>query len=182
MSSEARAFCDDRGKAGSISAEHARHRLRAIVSLLGEEKLGFSKDDIGLHSIRSGGSMAVFLSGTPVVVMQRIGRWSNEAFLEHAREQVEAFELDVARKMLKFEEFRNLNIQNHDESSREARESLSEEATEENENGLDSAPLRVSFISLALGDESLTEQDAQVKMAKGKSHFVRKVGDWIAVL
>ena len=42
---------------------------------MGKEFWGFDKDDIGLHSIRSGGAMTIFLAGTSVIVIQRVGRW-----------------------------------------------------------------------------------------------------------
>ena len=92
-----------------IQADHARTRLRSIVNIIGEDILGFSKDDVGLHSLRSGGAMAMFLSGISTIVIRRIGRWSSEAFLEYIREQVEDFTAGVAQKMLSFETFSNLN-------------------------------------------------------------------------
>ena len=49
-------------------------RLRAIVEIMGERILGFTKDDVGLHSIRSGGAMAMFLSGVSTIVIMRVGR------------------------------------------------------------------------------------------------------------
>jgi hypothetical protein len=67
--SEVCLFYNNKGKIEYINAQHVRSRLRAIVILLGEDKLGFNKDDIGLHSIRSGGAMAMFLSGTAVVII-----------------------------------------------------------------------------------------------------------------
>ena len=98
-----------------LRADHVRTKLRAIVELIGKEKLGFDKNDIGLHSIRAGGAMAMFLSGTSIIIIQRVGRWSSEAFLEYIREQVESFTLGVSRKMLKYEEF--FNLQNPKETS-----------------------------------------------------------------
>jgi hypothetical protein len=70
--------------------------------------LGFQKEDIGLHSIRSGGAMAMFLSGVYLIVIQRVGRWSSKAFLEYIQDQVESFTLGVSQKMLDFEEFFSL--------------------------------------------------------------------------
>ena len=73
------------------------------MALIGDYILGFSKDDIGLHSIRSGGAMAMFLSGTSIIIIMKVGRWSSEAFLEYIREQVETFTLGVSQGMLEFE-------------------------------------------------------------------------------
>ena len=47
--SEVCLFRDDKGNLSLISGDHIRTRLRAIVTLIREEELGFSKDDIGLH-------------------------------------------------------------------------------------------------------------------------------------
>ena len=35
-----------------IKADHVRDHLRSIVDLIGEDVLGFNRDDIGLHSIQ----------------------------------------------------------------------------------------------------------------------------------
>ena len=144
--SEVCLFRDERKKSELIQATQIRSRLRAIVNIIGYETLGFEKDDIGLHSIRSGGVMAMFLSGAPVVVIQRVGRWSSEAFLEYIREQVGSFTLDVSKNMLRFEEFLNLN----------EKDTLTKETTNtdailgENENGLDDIPFGVRFSELSL--------------------------------
>ena len=87
-----------------LKAEHVRTRLRAIVALIGDDILGFSKDNIGLHSIRSGEAMTMFLSVMSVIIIIKVGRWSSEAFLEYIREQVETLTLGVSQGMLKFEE------------------------------------------------------------------------------
>ena len=86
-----------------------RSKLRAVVKLIGEAILGFSEEDIGLHSIRSGRAMAMFLSGVSEIIIKRVGRWSSEAFLEYICEQVDSFTVGVSRKMLKYERFHHLN-------------------------------------------------------------------------
>ena len=88
------------------------------MNIIGEATLGFTESDIGLHTIRSGGAMAMFLSGISTIIIQRVGRWSSEAFLEYIREQVENFTHGVSQKMLNFEHFQTLNeneIPNKDE-------------------------------------------------------------------
>ena len=79
------------GKIESIKDDHVRDYLRSIVDLIGVDVLGFTKEDIGLHLIRSGGDMAMFLSKIQTIIMMRIGRWSSDALLEYIREQVENF-------------------------------------------------------------------------------------------
>lgn len=79
-------FLTEDGKVASIISAQVPPRLRVVVESIGKSKLGFSKDDIGMHLLRSGGAMVMFLSGVPTIVIIRIGRWSSEAL-----EQVESF-------------------------------------------------------------------------------------------
>ena len=99
------------GLLSHINSAQVLPHLRTIIDLIRKDKLGFSSEDIGLHSIRSGGAMAMFLSGISTIIIQRIGRWSSEAFLEYIRDQVETFTLGVSKKMLKFEHFHTLNAE-----------------------------------------------------------------------
>ena len=146
--SEVCSFQDDKGKVTLLQAAHIRSRLRAVVDIIGAEALGFDKEDIGLHSIRSGGAMAMFLSGTSVIVIQRVGRWSSEAFLEYIRDQVESFTLDVSKNMLRFEEFLNLR---DDQDAHQAHINADAEMDDaENENGPEAIPFSIRFNSLSL--------------------------------
>ena len=97
------------GKIKQIESNHVRMRIKSIVEIIGENELGFTKDDVGLHSIRSGGAMAMFLSGVSEIIIQRIGRWESFAFLDYIREQVESFTYGVSTKMLNNEQFYHLN-------------------------------------------------------------------------
>ena len=97
------------GSISSINSAQALPRLRAVVESMGEATLGFCPEDIGLHSIRSGGAMAMFLSGMSTIIIMRIGHWSSEAFLECIREQVKNFTCGVSKKMLQFEHFHTIN-------------------------------------------------------------------------
>ena len=91
--------------------------------------------------------MAMFLSGTSVIIIQRVGRWSSEAFLEYIREQVESFTLDVSKNMLKYEEFFNLNCERNDDT-----ENNINSDNIQNEDGPDSVPFSIKFSSMALND------------------------------
>ena len=55
----------------------------------------------------------MFLAGIAVIIIQRFGRWSSEAFLEYIREQVESFTFGVSQRMLAFEHFHNLNLEDN---------------------------------------------------------------------
>ena len=103
--SEVCLFYDDKKKTSLMRADHVRSKIRTIVVLIEEDFLGFKKDYIGLHSIQSGGSMAMLLSGKSVIIIMRVVHWSSEAFLEYIREQVESFTFGVSQRMFKFEDF-----------------------------------------------------------------------------
>jgi len=102
-------FLSDDGKATNINSIQVIARLRAIVILIGKEVLGFTELKIGLHSIRSGGAMAMFLSGVSTIIIQRVGRWCSDAFLEYIIDQVETFTFGVSQRMLAYEHYHTIN-------------------------------------------------------------------------
>jgi len=93
------------GAKGEFDSGNVRIAIRSVVALIGFEVLGFTKDDVGLHSLRSGGAMSMFLSGVSEIIIQRVGRWESFAFMDYIREQVEIFTYGVSTKMLESEEF-----------------------------------------------------------------------------
>jgi len=84
------------------------------AATLGEDELGFSPDQVGLHSARSGAAMAMYLAGVPVVKIMLLGRWSSDAFLRYIRRQVKEFSGGVSQKMISNERFFTISsIQNN---------------------------------------------------------------------
>ena len=53
--------------------------------------------------------MTMFLSGVSTIVIQRVGRWESDAFMEYIQEQVESFTVGVSEKMIRNESFYHLN-------------------------------------------------------------------------
>ena len=96
-------------KVRQIDSNHTRIKIKSIVEIMGENQLGFSKDEVGLHDIRSGGAMAMFLSGVSEIIIQRVDRWESFVFLDYVRKQVENFTNGVSTKMLKDEKFYHMN-------------------------------------------------------------------------
>ena len=60
----------EEGSMRQIYSTHARMKIKSIVELMKEKVLGFTKDDVGLHSVRSGGAMAMFLSRDSDIIIQ----------------------------------------------------------------------------------------------------------------
>jgi hypothetical protein len=75
-------------------------QLQAAAKHIGEDVLGYSHLDIGTHSIRSGGAMAMYLVGVPVFTIMLIGRWSSDAFLWYIGRQVLQFRMGVSKRMI----------------------------------------------------------------------------------
>ncbi len=82
--------------------------LRDAASAIGEVKLGIKKEDIGMHSMRSGAAMAMYLGECPVFMIMLIGHWSSGAFLRYIRKQVMEFSQNVAKRMLSCQNFRHV--------------------------------------------------------------------------
>jgi hypothetical protein len=84
----------------NLTASTALTRLRLRATQLGHTNLGFTADEIGLHSIRTSAAMAMVLSGTPVFMVMLIGRWKSDAFLVYIRKQIAEFTSSVASNMI----------------------------------------------------------------------------------
>ena len=79
--------------------------LRAVVDDLGPGILGYTKNEIGTHSLRSGCAIALHLAGVPVYMMMLIGCWSSEYFMVYIQRQVKEFATNVSAKMIQQEPF-----------------------------------------------------------------------------
>jgi hypothetical protein len=89
--------------------------LRAKLTVVGTERLGFCPDDTGLHSIRSSAAMALYLANQPVFVIMLLGRWSSDAFLRYIRPQVAEFSKGVSRDMIKNGTYYHVSTSNHED-------------------------------------------------------------------
>ncbi len=94
-----------KGKLSTIPSTMILERIRSAVKSLGEDKLGFTENDVGTHSNRSGGAMGMYLTGTPVYTIMLLGRWSSDAFMRYIRKQVLNMSHGVSSKMITFDKF-----------------------------------------------------------------------------
>jgi hypothetical protein len=93
------------GKGFIIPSSMILLKIRQAVTTLGPSVLGFSAEEVGTHSNRSGGAMGMFLSGTPVYTIMLMGRWSSDVFMRYIRKQVLSLTHGIAKKMLTYEQF-----------------------------------------------------------------------------
>jgi hypothetical protein len=94
--------CND--KRALVTGAFLSNKLQDAARRIGEDTLGFPPEDIGTHSIRSGGAMAMYLAGVPVFTIMLIGRWSSDAFLRYIRRQVLQFSAGVSKRMVENQE------------------------------------------------------------------------------
>jgi hypothetical protein len=94
------------GRTVSISSTYLLRLLRNTCRDYGDKKtFGFHHLDIGTHSLRSGGAMALFLHDHPVHKIMIFGRWSSDAFLAYIRPQVLEWTNNMSRDMIKHDSF-----------------------------------------------------------------------------
>jgi hypothetical protein len=93
------------GKLHLFTGPEILARLRLAAASIGQDELGFSPSQIGLHSARSGAAMAMYLAGVPIFTIMLLGRWSSDAFMRYIRKQVSEFSAGVSSKMTQNEAF-----------------------------------------------------------------------------
>lgn len=97
------------GASHCFTGKEFLHCIRLVADTKGEDELGFSSDQLGLHSARSGAAMAMCLAGVPVFTIMLLGRWSSDAFLRYIRKQVQEFSKGISQKMIENERFFTLS-------------------------------------------------------------------------
>ena len=73
----------------TVSSDQILKSLQWAARELGRDRLGYTPDEIGCHSIRSGAAMAMYLARHPIQVptytIMLQGRWCSDAFLRYIR-------------------------------------------------------------------------------------------------
>ena len=87
--------------------------INTAPEAIGYKKLGLQKGDLGLHLIRSGAAMAMYLNEVPICTIMMIGRWSSVACLRYIRKQVKAFSHNVAKRMIKYQFLRHIPLRDN---------------------------------------------------------------------
>ena len=96
---------DAKGNTFLITSSSIRNQIKTAVKIIGPKTLGFGPNEVGTHSIRSGGAMALFLADVSPLTIMMIGRWRSDAFLLYIRKQVQKFSEGLSDRMLQTEDF-----------------------------------------------------------------------------
>ena len=71
-----------------ITQKEILQHIQSTVSSIGKDKLGFTADKVGTHSIRSSFAMQLYLQNESVYTIMLQGRWKSDSFLLYIRKQV----------------------------------------------------------------------------------------------
>jgi hypothetical protein len=85
----------DTQKLPRVTSEQVLTSIRAVITCIGKDTIGYSAAEVGTHSLWSAAAMAMYLVGVPVFTMMLIGRWSSDVFLRYTRRQVQKFSSGV---------------------------------------------------------------------------------------
>ena len=96
------------GRFSKITASEMIDEIKFAVSCVGKDVLGFTADDVGLHSVRGSLAMLMYLAKEPVYTIMLVGRWSSDAFLAYIEKQIKEFTRGVSTRMLQHETFCNI--------------------------------------------------------------------------
>ena len=83
-----------------ITSKEILDHIRATVTVLGSDKLGFGPNEVGCHSIRSSFAMFLYLQDVRTDRIMLQGRWKSDAFLLYIRVQVVAFSRGLSRAII----------------------------------------------------------------------------------
>ena len=87
--------------------------IKHAVTCIGENVLGFTRDNVGAHSPRASLAMLMYLTKEPVYTIMLVGRWNSDAFLAYIKKQIKEFTKGISRRMLTHETFTNIPAFNH---------------------------------------------------------------------
>ena len=96
------------GRLYQISSKDNINFLRKSVNSMDTKLLGFEAHEIGTHSIRSGGAMAMKLAGIDDTTIQLLGRWKSNSFLKYIRKQIAQFTSNISKRMLENQSFTHI--------------------------------------------------------------------------
>jgi hypothetical protein len=108
-------YMDRNGRRKRMTSKCMLAMLRAKLTVIGTERLGFTPAETGLHSIRSSAAMALYLAGQQVFIIMLLGRWSSDAFLRYIRPQVAEFSKGVSRAMIKHGTYFHVTTSNRED-------------------------------------------------------------------
>jgi hypothetical protein len=141
-------------KTYNISSKDNINFIRKTVKTMDKSILGFSADEVGTHSLRSGGAMAMKLSGAEDSTIRLIGRWKSDSFLKYIRRQVLQFSSNISCRMLENEHFTHIPSFNPNSSPSKLRMAPTQETSKDSKKSITESPPNET-------DDKQTNEDGQ---------------------
>lgn len=94
--------------ARELTAADINRAIKHAVTALQLAKQGLSPNQVSSHSLRAGGTMAMYLNGVPHDTIRKMGRWTSDTFLMYIHEQIAAVSATVTAQMSQPIEFHNV--------------------------------------------------------------------------
>ena len=93
-----------------ISPHQINQALKKAAGDIGlySPEVGYTSKDISSHSIRSGGAMAMHLSGASSETIKKVGRWKGNTFLMYIQSQISAYSQGLSKRMSQNIPFRQI--------------------------------------------------------------------------
>jgi len=82
--------------------------VKQAVTATGTQLLGYTPDQVGSHSLRAGGAMALFINKHDAIEIQRAGRWTSTTFMEYIHGQLDVVSIGLSTSMAKITPFLNM--------------------------------------------------------------------------
>ena len=92
----------------SVSASNIISIIRSECKQVGAARLRFAPEDVGMHSLGSGGAMAMHIAGVLNRTLMAIGRWRSLGFIVYIQQQISSFIRGISVRMSAQHEFRLL--------------------------------------------------------------------------
>ena len=96
------------GKWWHVTPTDMGEAVKTAVVDLGLPSQGITPNDVGTHSLRAGGAMALKLNGISDTTIKKAGRWRSMAFLQYIHNQIEHLAAGVSSVMKNKFPFRNI--------------------------------------------------------------------------
>ena len=102
-----------KGPGGAITYGDIKTLITSTMEYLLRGRDSLSGSDYCTHLVRCGATLAMYLSGTPIVEIMLQGRWSSDAFLLYIKRQVLELSAGVSANMVECDEFSILPRRNN---------------------------------------------------------------------
>jgi hypothetical protein len=80
-----------------VTSKQVIAAMKDVIQAIGEDVLHIKKEEIGMHSIRLGAAVAIFLGNCSVCLIIMIGCWSSNTFLRYISKQVEQSSHNISK-------------------------------------------------------------------------------------